>query len=279
MNAHGAHEPTEQHNDASRKDDLTKSNPSAHANHHADAHTITANNTTHAVVFVGGYAPHTRAMDAVLEHSLLIAADSGWEHALASGRTPHILIGDMDSISPAHLAQADAANTEVIRHPAAKDHTDTELALLEAAHRGATEITLIAGGGDRPDHVMAMLHSLTAPQLQLVRINGYLGATRFVLCRASHTATAGTAHTVDTTDTNTATTDLHTAPGDTVSLVPINGDATVSTHHLQWQLDHSTLHGHASRGVSNIATGPARVTVHTGTVLAFITSPDSPSSF
>ena len=240
MNAPSAHEPTTQQDNANRKDDLTRS--------------------AHAVVFVGGYAPHTRAKDAVLEHSLLIAADSGWEHALASGRTPHILIGDMDSISPAHLAQADAADTEVIRHPAAKDHTDTELALLEATHRGATEITLIAGGGDRPDHVFAMLHSLTAPQLQHARINGYLGATRFVLCCAAHA------------------TDLHTAPGDTVSLVPVNGDATVSTHHLQWQLDHSTLHGHASRGVSNIATGPARVTVHAGTVLAFITSPDSPST-
>ena len=249
MNAPSAHEPTTQQDNANRKGDLTRS--------------------AHAVVFVGGYAPHTRAMDAVLEHSLLIAADSGWEHALASGRTPHILIGDMDSISPAHLAQADAADTEVIRHPAAKDHTDTELALLEAVHRGATEITLIAGGGDRPDHVFAMLHSLTAPQLQHVRINGYLGATRFVLCRAAE-PTATTA--------DTSATDLHTAPGDTVSLLPINGDAKVSTHHLQWELDHSTLHGHASRGVSNIATGPARVTVHVGTVLAFITSPDSPST-
>ena len=268
MNAHGAHEPTKQHDNASRKDDQTTSSPSAHATHHADANATTY--TTHAVVFVGGYAPHTRAMDAVLEHSLLIAADSGWEHALASGRTPHILIGDMDSISPAHLAQADAADTEVIRHPAAKDHTDTELALLEAVHRGATEITLIAGGGDRPDHVLAMLHSLTAPQLQHARINGYLGATRFVLCCAADPTA--------TTAAETSATDLQTAPGDTVSLLPVNGDATVSTHNLQWELDRSTLHGHASRGVSNIATGPARVTVHKGTVLAFITSPDSPSS-
>ena len=69
---------------------------------------------THATVFVGGFAPHARALDEAIGDSLVIAADSGWEHAVASGRQPHVLVGDMDSISPAHLADAIALGTEVI---------------------------------------------------------------------------------------------------------------------------------------------------------------------
>ena len=210
----------------------------------------------HAAVFVGGFAPHTRAHDSVLEGSLFIAADSGWEHAVAGGRTPDVLVGDMDSISEEHLAQARASRTEVITHPAAKDETDTEIALATAVGRGATRITVIAGGGDRPDHVFAMLHSLAAPSLAGVRIDGWLGATRFVVCRT------GDPEVLDTTD------------GDTVSLLPVGGDAVVTATNVRWPLEHSTLRAHASRGVSNRAVGPARIDVHEGTLIAFITPGD-----
>ena len=210
-------------------------------------------NAPHAVIFTGGDAPHSRAFASVRAHSIVIAADSGWEHAVTSGITPHVLVGDMDSISPLHLAEARAAGVEIIEHPSSKDDTDTELALAEAVRRGAEAITVIAGGGDRPDHVFAMLHSLTAPTLGHVQIDGHLGASRFVVIR---------------TDRPTS---LPADPGDTVSLLPVGGDATVTATGLQWPLDHSVLHAHASRGVSNIATAGARVTVHAGTVLAFIT--------
>ena len=210
----------------------------------------------HATVFVGGFAPHTRAYDSVLEGSLFIAADSGWKHAVAGGRTPDVFVGDMDSISEEHLAQARASRTEVITHPVDKDETDTELALAVAAGRGATRITVIAGGGDRPDHVFAMLHSLAAPSLAGVRIDGWLGATRFVVCRT------GVPEVLDTTD------------GDTVSLLPVGGDAVVTATNVRWPLGHSTLRAHASRGVSNRAVGPAGIDVHEGTLIAFITPGD-----
>ena len=211
---------------------------------------------THATIFIGGFAPHTRAYDAVIDGSLLIAADSGWEHAVASGRTPHILVGDMDSIRPDHLAQAHATDTVVITLPADKDHTDTELALHTAIEHGAEHITVVAGGGDRPDHVFAMLHSLAGPVLERVRVDGWLGGTRFRVCRSGTSTLLDTRH------------------GDTVSLLPVGGDATVSAQELTWRLDHSTLHAHASRGVSNRATGNAVVTVHHGTLIAFITEGD-----
>ena len=48
---------------------------------------------------------------------------------------------------------------------------------------------------------------------------------------------------------------ITTQPGNTISLIPIGGAATVTTTGLQWELNNDTLQSFASRGVSNIATG------------------------
>ncbi|MEY4032105.1 MAG: hypothetical protein RL573_1017 [Actinomycetota bacterium] len=214
----------------------------------------------HAIIYTGGDAPHERAHHtaAVIaantdSETLVIAADSGWEHAVTAGRVPDILVGDMDSISEAHLAQARASHTDVIVYDPDKDETDTEIALATAVDNGATYITVIAGGGDRPDHVFAMLHSLASPRFASARIDGHLGASRFHVCHAHRPV------------------DIHTQPGDTVSLLPVGGDAIVSADNLKWPLVRETLHARASRGVSNVATGRVDIAVHEGTLIAFTT--------
>ena len=216
----------------------------------------------HAIIYTGGDAPHERAHRTAVviatnndSETLVIAADSGWEHAVATGRVPDILVGDMDSISESHLAQARESHTDVIVHDPDKDETDTEIALATAIDNGATHITVIAGGGDRPDHVFAMLHSLASPRFASARIDGHLGASRFHVCHAHRPV------------------DIHTQPGDTVSLLPVGGDAVVSADNLKWPLVHETLHARASRGVSNVATGRVDIAVHEGTLIAFTTPP------
>ena len=216
----------------------------------------------HAIIYTGGDAPHERAHHTAAaiaanteSETLVIAADSGWEHAVAAGRVPDILVGDMDSISGAHLAQSRESHTDVIVHDPDKDETDTEIALATAIDNGATHITVIAGGGDRPDHVFAMLHSLASPRFASARIDGHLGASRFHVCHAHQPV------------------DIHTQPGDTVSLLPVGGDAIVSANNLKWPLVRETLHARASRGVSNVATGRVDIAVHEGTLIAFTTPP------
>ena len=216
----------------------------------------------HAIIYTGGDAPHERAHHTAAaiaanteSETLVIAADSGWEHAVAAGRVPDILVGDMDSISGAHLAQSRESHTDVIVHDPDKDETDTEIALATAIDNGATHITVIAGGGDRPDHVFAMLHSLASARFASARIDGHLGASRFHVCHAHQPV------------------DIHTQPGDTVSLLPVGGDAIVSANNLKWPLVRETLHARASRGVSNVATGRVDIAVHEGTLIAFTTPP------
>ncbi len=43
--------------------------------------------------------------------------------------TPHLLIGDLDSVSPEDVAELRARNVPVQQFPPAKDETDIELAL------------------------------------------------------------------------------------------------------------------------------------------------------
>lgn len=208
-----------------------------------------------ALIFIGGDPPHTDALDFAEPDALVIAADSGWEHAIASGRIPHVLIGDMDSISPEHLRDARSRDIDIIEHPADKDHTDTELALHLAESLSYESIHVIAGGGDRFDHVLSMVHSLVSVSEQSV-VTAHIGQSfvRIVTPREKVT--------------------LSTNTFDTVSLIPLGGNARgVTTTGLKWNLTRSTLKSFASRGVSNVALRDSvTVSMRTG-VLAVIITP------
>ncbi len=207
---------------------------------------------THATVFAGGHPPRRDIADRLPAATTVIAADSGWHHAVGAGLMPSVLVGDLDSIGDDGLAAARASGCEVVGHPADKDATDVELALCLARERGARRIDVVSGGGDRPDHVLALLHVLAADAFSDTEIGGWLGHSRLVVCRPGLPV------------------ELPAEPGDTVSLVPVGGDATVSASGLRWTLDRAVLHAHSSRGVSNIAGVQPCVTVHSGRLLAFV---------
>ena len=189
---------------------------------------------TPALIFIGGDAPHSLILDVLPRDAFVIAADSGWEHAVNAGFTPHVLIGDMDSISPAHLQQARDMNVDIIEHHADKDFTDAELALALAADHHHHTIHLVSGGGDRFDHLLALIHSL-APYTGDTSVTAYIGASRIHIIQPGHGLHFGA------------------TPGQTISLIPLGGAAKgVTTTGLKWNLTRDTLKLFASRGVSNL---------------------------
>lgn len=188
--------------------------------------------TRTGLIFIGGDAPDGRVRHHLPAPDTVVAADSGWAHAVALGYAPNVLVGDFDSISPEHLAQA-RSSTDVVEFSADKDLTDTEIALNEARSRGCEVVTVVSGGGDRLDHVLAMVHSLAASH---ARVNAFIGATRLEFASPRNRVA------------------LEVNPGSTMSLVPIGGDAVgVSTNGLKWSLNADTLRAGESRGVSNVA--------------------------
>ena len=99
----------------------------------------------------------------------VIAVDGGLDAALAAGLVPTLLLGDLDSVTPAGLRWADEHGLPVMRHPADKDDTDTALALAEivrTADLAATDVIVLGASTiDRFDHVLGTLIALGAPAL------------------------------------------------------------------------------------------------------------------
>ena len=116
----------------------------------------------HSVIFLGGAAfllPEAIRSEAAAA-DLIIAADRGWDNAAANGASPHLLVGDMDSISDVPLG------VETIRVPSVKDDADGQLAVDVAIERGATRVTLAGQLSGRADHTLSALFMLDALRLR-----------------------------------------------------------------------------------------------------------------
>lgn len=118
-----------------------------------------------AFIYAGGTVFADGIEEAPEPSDLTIAADAGWRNAQKLGITPRMLVGDFDSLGEPNVP----AGTEVIRVPAEKDDTDTQLAVCHALERGATDITLIAGLSGRLDHTLSTLAILEALERKKVR--------------------------------------------------------------------------------------------------------------
>ena len=203
-----------------------------------------------ALVFAGGDPPEKGLASQLAAGALVIAADSGVEHAQALGRHIDVAVGDFDSVAPEALAQAEAQGARLLRHPAEKDATDLELALDVAAARGATHVTIVGGYGGRIDHTLANLLLLGADRFAAFELDAWFGTGHVTVIR--HVAR------------------LEGAPGAYVSLLAVDGPARgVSTSGLRYPLHDAVLLPGSTLGVSNELVAPvAEVSVGTGAVVA-----------
>ncbi len=84
----------------------------------------------------------------------VIAADGGYLPLSEMGVTPHLLVGDFDSLP------ALPEGIPTLRFPAEKDDTDMGLALETGYDKGFRQFVLFGGSGSRPDHFLANLQSM-----------------------------------------------------------------------------------------------------------------------
>jgi len=210
----------------------------------------------HAIVLIGGNSVAPRVEPASLEADVVIAADSGLHLAEALGLTVDVVVGDFDSVDPELLAAAQAAGATTEAHPADKDATDFELALLAARVRGADSITIIGGTGGRFDHAVANVLLLGDAAFANISLRAHFGPATLTVIRDEAT--------------------LADRIGSYVSLLPIGGPASgITTRGLRWNLDADTLTSGTSRGVSNEFAEPsARITVASGALLVVQPGPE-----
>ncbi len=101
---------------------------------------------------------------------IVICADSGYENAVKMGMKVDILLGDFDS-----LGEIPNVDCEILRVPAEKNETDTQLAVDAALGRGADEIVIIASTDGRVDHtlsLLAILEDLYEKRVHATVVNG-----------------------------------------------------------------------------------------------------------
>lgn len=204
-----------------------------------------------AIIFANGELPEPEAVQRLIQPGdLFIAADGGARHCRALGLTPHLVIGDFDSLDAGELGALEQAGAILRQHPRDKDETDLELALLEAAARGATFLIVLGAFGGRLDMTLANVQLLLHPKLAGVHVELRHGAETARLIRPPGGVISG-------------------APGDTVSLLPLDGDVFgIVTHGLRYPLRDEALVAGPARGVSNALVEPqARITLAAGRLL------------
>lgn len=113
-------------------------------------------------VIGGGVVTQRDLLTALAMAPTLVAADGGADHALALGRTPDWVIGDLDSITP------DARRMiagDRIHHVAEQDSTDFAKCLSRVA---APFVMAVGFAGLRLDHTLAALTTMAAMARPLV---------------------------------------------------------------------------------------------------------------
>lgn len=204
-----------------------------------------------AVLFVNGIIDDPARLRSLIQaDDYLVAADGGARHCLAAGHTPHVVVGDLDSLEPEVVARLEAQGVAIERHSPSKDKTDLELAVERAIRDGADDILLVGALGGRLDQSLANVLILAQrpwpARLRVVEANE--------IAEVLHDGDCLT---------------LEATPGSTVSLLPLSAQVTGVTYTgLLYPLEDATLELGSTRAISNeVAQTPATVRIGTGIAL------------
>ncbi|MFO7741104.1 MAG: thiamine diphosphokinase [Anaerolineae bacterium] len=207
-----------------------------------------------AVIFANGtFGAPWRVRQLLRPDDLIIAVDGGTRHVWEVGADPQLVVGDLDSLTLDERGRLESAGVEIASFSPRKDQTDLELALRRAVAEGVSSILIVAALGGRLDQTLANILLLTLPELRGVDVRILEGEQEAFLIRDEAL--------------------IEGECGDTVSLIPLGGEATgITSSGLEWPLCDDELRLGATRGVSNVLTGErASVCVRQGLLLCVVT--------
>jgi len=181
--------------------------------------------------------------------STIICADGAAKYLKEINIAPHLLLGDMDSIDEENLQWVESSGISLIRFPARKDATDTELAVDYAVDMKPHEIIIVGGVGSRWDHSLSnifLLKKLLAHRIK-ARIVNELN---------------------DMTIINDSI-ELEGEIGETLSIVPISEEVKgVNLYGLEYPLVERDFSMGSSLGISNrFKEAKVKITLREGVLL------------
>ena len=180
---------------------------------------------------------------------LVLGADRGAHYANTLDVALNAVVGDMDSLTD--LERNYSCNPQFISYPPKKNETDLELALLYAKKQGADNIVLVGVMGGRMDMTIGNILLITHESLSSCRVELWHGEqTGWVIKPPGE--------------------DISGQPGDTVSLIPLSGNALgITTEGLEYPLKNAELAFGSVRGISNLMDkSSAHINLSDGLLLA-----------
>jgi len=215
---------------------------------------VTTDSIKKACIFCNGRLSNpAKAKQIATDCELLIAADGGAKHFSDIGITPQVIIGDMNSVDSEDKLKNNHGIRH-IRHPAAKDKSDTELAVEYALGHGCKQVILLAATGGRLDHTLGNVALLASHPGQVALSDGIstlIAVDKSEKCK------------------------LHGRIGTRVSLIPYGFDnSKVRTNGVKYALRDECLNS-ATHGLSNeLSQTETCICVSNGILLVYIENED-----
>ena len=184
-------------------------------------------------------------------YPLVICADGGTRFALENGITPHLVVGDLDSLEKKYQDILFSGNFNLDIHPMEKDASDFEIALERALEYHPSSVVVMGGWGTRWDHSLINLHLLsrfTTPALTIKMVDRFNTAQVVVPGK---------------------TLDIRGSQGDCLSLIPLSPSVKgVHSRGLSYPLKGRDLAFGTSLPVSNsLNEDRVRVSIEEGSLL------------
>lgn len=214
---------------------------------------MTTDPAKRACIFCNGQLNNTAKIKQIAKDcDLLIAADGGAKYFVDMGLTPHIIIGDMDSVDSD--TWKNNSGIKHIRYPIDKDKSDAELAVEYALEHGCKQVILVAATGGRLDHTLGNVALIASHPGQVALFDGIstlIAVDKSEKCK------------------------LHGRVGTRVSLIPYgSGSSKLRTNGLKYALWDECLNSD-THGLSNeLSKTETCVCVSNGILLVYIENED-----
>ena len=186
------------------------------------------------LIIANGELEYDTFMRTMIEAAnVVVCADGGAGHLRKMSMVPDVVIGDLDSLDGLDLKYLEEHKVDIIQYPAKKDAGDTELAVLWAMEKGASDITLTGVTGTRLDHTMANIFLLKT-------ISEHGISCRIIDARNEVYLISGDFI-------------IKGKPGELLSIVPVTEKVTgLTLSGLEYPLKDAVLTMGSSRGISNV---------------------------
>lgn len=183
-------------------------------------------------------------------YDFIICADGGANHAYEMGIIPDYILGDLDSANNKVVEYYKDNGVKFEKFPSKKNETDTELCIYLANKLKARHIDFIGALGGRVDHMLANINLLYyVRKMQIVPRIIDEKIIMYILIDEDMVITGEI--------------------GDTVSLIPVNGDAKgITLKGLEYPLDNYDMKYGQPIGISNVMLKEScKISVHKGSLL------------